>query len=134
MPTAWLRTRTCPGPGWGVGISSSFRTAGPPYSETRIAFMWMSSSGRGGIGGSHPERRRLADRFQMGAALRRATRIPRGEIVGVQHVPAALGAEEGGEVGKRDEALLGPRGELAPAPRVLFRPEEVHARSQVVRP
>ena len=42
MPTAWWRTRTWPGPGWGVGISSSFSTDGPPYSETRIAFMWVS--------------------------------------------------------------------------------------------
>src|SRR5215470_4238954 len=44
MPTAWLRTSTWLGPGWGVGTSSSFRTEGPPYSETRIAFMVVSSS------------------------------------------------------------------------------------------
>src|SRR5438876_5518475 len=29
-------------PGWGAGTSSSFRTDGPPYSETRIAFMTMA--------------------------------------------------------------------------------------------
>src|SRR5690242_20945813 len=44
MPTAWLRTSTWLGPGWGVATSSSFRTEGPPYSETRIAFMVVSSS------------------------------------------------------------------------------------------
>src|SRR5437667_11152814 len=38
-PTAWLRTSTWPGPGSGAGTSPSFRTEGPPYSETRIAFM-----------------------------------------------------------------------------------------------
>src|ERR1700737_1406960 len=143
MPTAWWRTRTCPGPGWGVGISSSFRTDGPPYSETRIAFMRVSSlrmwaqdggSGRGGIGSAHPERRGLADRLQIGAALDRAARVPHRQEVRVQHVPAALGAEEAGQVGERDEALLGSRRELAPAARVVFRPEEVHPGSEIVRP
>ena len=38
-----MRTSTWLGPGWGMGISSIFRTAGPPYSETRIAFMGMGS-------------------------------------------------------------------------------------------
>src|SRR5216684_3988733 len=98
MPTAWWRTSTCPGPGWGVGTSSSFSTDGPPYSETRIAFMRVSSSGRGGIGSSHPERRGLADRLQIDAALGRATRVPDGQIVGVQHVTPALGTEEAGHV------------------------------------
>src|SRR5229473_7301691 len=134
MPTAWWRTSTCPGPGWGVGTSSSFSTDGPPYSETRIAFMRVSSSGRGGIGSSHPERRGLADRLQIDAALGRATRVPDGQIVGVQHVTPTLGTEEAGQVGEGDEALLGPRGELAPASRVVFRPEEVHPGSEVVRP
>src|SRR5690242_4191362 len=46
MPTAWLRTRIWPGPGWGVGISSSLSTDGPPYSDTRIAFMPTSSKRR----------------------------------------------------------------------------------------
>src|SRR5215510_5943157 len=39
MPTAWFRTSTWPGPGGGVGTSSIFNTDGPPYSETRIAFI-----------------------------------------------------------------------------------------------
>src|ERR1700730_9699153 len=134
MPTAWWRTRTCPGPGWGVGISSSFRTDGPPYSETRIAFMRLSSLGRGGIGSAHPERRGLADRLQIGAALDRAARVPYRQVVRVQHVPAALGAEEAGQIGERDEALLGSRRELAPAARVVFRPGGVHPGSEIVRP
>src|SRR6266850_417934 len=139
MPTAWLRTSTWLGPGWGVGSSSSFRTAGPPYSETRIAFMdgllsapESTSSGRGRVRSSHPERRGLADPLEIGAALRGPARIPRREIVAVQHVPAALGAEEAGQLRQADEALLGSRLELAPAPRMLFRPEEVHAGSEVV--
>src|SRR5690242_12788778 len=145
MPTAWLRTRICPGPGWGVGISSSLSTDGPPYSDTRIAFMPSSSrrpyarsgvrtrSRPGRVRSAHPERRRLADRLEVRSALGRAARIPRGQVVGVQHVAAALGAEEAGQLGERDEALLGPRRELAPPARVLFRPEEVHARSEVER-
>src|SRR5258705_2140649 len=141
MPTAWLRTSTWLGPGWGVGISSSFRTAGPPYSETRIAFMdgllsapESTSSGCGRVRSSHPERRGLADLLEIGAALRGAAPIPRREIVAVQHVPAALSTEEAGQLRQTDEALLGPGLELAPAPRMLFRPEEVHAGSEVGRP
>src|SRR6185295_9115215 len=102
-----MRTSTWLGPAWGVGISSSFRTAGPPYSETRIAFMdgllsapESTSSGRGRVRGSHPERRGLADPLEERAALRGAARIPGREIVGVQHVPAALRAEEVGQVGQ----------------------------------
>src|SRR6266849_3257102 len=43
-PTACLRTSTCPCPGCGAGISSSFSTFGPPYSDTRIAFIAVRSS------------------------------------------------------------------------------------------
>src|SRR5712691_7552597 len=43
-PAAWLRTSTCPCPGCGAGISSSFSTFGPPYSDTRIAFIAVRSS------------------------------------------------------------------------------------------
>src|ERR1700722_4751552 len=35
-----MRTRTCPGAGVGVGISTSLRTSGPPNSWTRIAFIF----------------------------------------------------------------------------------------------
>src|SRR4026207_2165536 len=125
MPTACLRTSTRPGPGWGVGISSSLSTAGPPYSETRIAFMvdaplWLGSGHRE-IRRAHPERGGLADRLQIGAALGPAARIPPREVVAVQHVPAALGAEETGQLRQRDESFLGPRRVLAPAGRGLFR-------------
>src|SRR5262245_13869586 len=110
MPTAWLRTSSWPGPGWGVGISSSLRTAGPPYSETRIAFivdapLWAAAldetaggappgpehtarvavggSGRGRVRRAHPERGRLADRLEIRAALGAATRIPGRQVVAV---------------------------------------------------
>src|SRR5918994_851166 len=46
MPTAWFLTRIWPCPGCGAGISSSLRTDGPPYSETRIAFMGSSRAPR----------------------------------------------------------------------------------------
>src|SRR5208282_4052455 len=39
-PAPWMRSRTCPAAGLGVGISSSFRTSGPPNSWTRIAFIF----------------------------------------------------------------------------------------------
>src|SRR5262245_65836701 len=103
MPTAWLRTSSWPGPGWGVGISSSLRTAGPPYSETRIAFMvdaplWAAAldetaggappgpehTARGAVGGSgrgrgrraHPERGRRAKPPEIRAAPGAAPRTP----------------------------------------------------------
>src|SRR5690242_19259782 len=85
------------------------------------------------IGGAEPEGRGLADALEIGAALRRAARIPSREVVGLEHVVARLGGKEAREIGQRDEALLGARLERRPAACVLFRPEEVHARSEELR-
>src|SRR2546425_1277572 len=43
---------------------------------------------------------------------------------------ARLRGEEAGQVGQRDESFLGPWQERRPASRVIFRPEEIHARSE----
>src|SRR5687768_4637121 len=47
---------------------------------------------------------------------------------------ARLRAEEPRELGESDEAFLGARLEGVPAASVLFRPEEVHTRSEKRRP
>src|SRR6185369_14263311 len=81
-----------------------------------------------------PERAGLADPLEIGAALLAATRVPRRQIVGVEHVMARLRREEPGQLRETDEAFLRARLKGRPATRVLFRPEEVHARSQKRRP
>src|SRR2546423_11736588 len=83
-----------------------------------------------GVGGPEPERGRLADTLKIRLPLGAASRIPGGQVVAVEHVLSALGAEEAGEIRERDEALLRFRVEGRPPARVLFRPEEVHARSE----
>src|ERR1700730_3023883 len=77
-----------------------------------------------------PERACLADLLEIRAALCRPLREPGGEIICVEHMVSRLGAEKPRELGEADEALLGPGVELRPASSVLFRPEEVHARSE----
>src|SRR5262245_39412182 len=42
---AWARTTTCPGPGVGLGTSSSFITSAGPNSRTTIAFIKAPSLG-----------------------------------------------------------------------------------------
>src|SRR5512145_599258 len=81
-----------------------------------------------------PERAALAEPLEVSAALFRATRVPGRQIIGVEHVVARFCAEEARELGETNEAFLGPRLEGRPATRVLFRPEEVHARSEKRRP
>src|SRR5437660_6799898 len=76
-----------------------------------------------------PERACLADLLEKRAALCRPLREPGGEIVRIEHMVSRLGAEKPRELGEADEALLGPGVELLPASSVLFRPEEVQARS-----
>jgi len=49
-------------------------------------------------------------------------------------VAARLRPQEAGEGGERDEALLRARLERGPAASMLFRPEEVHPRSEKRRP
>src|ERR1700740_969259 len=38
-PAILIRTNALPGPGLGVSISRNFRTSGPPYCSTRMAFI-----------------------------------------------------------------------------------------------
>ncbi len=38
-PAAWMRTSTCPGPGWGSGNSLRTRAEGGPYSLQTMARM-----------------------------------------------------------------------------------------------
>src|SRR5215471_6149450 len=81
-------------------------------------------------GSAQPERRRLADALEIGAALPSPPGEPRGQVVGLEHVVARLGGEKPREIGETDESFLGLRIEEGPAPRMLFRPEEVHPRSE----
>src|SRR5713226_5517360 len=62
-PAASTRIRTSPGPGDGVGTSSSCRTSGPPVAWTRTAFTAPSSQ----IHAPHP-------RFGVAQAGRRVAR------------------------------------------------------------
>src|SRR5499425_3569670 len=99
-----------------------------PPDETR------AGSRGAGVRCPDPERAGLPDPLEIGAAFLAATGIPRRQIVGVEHVVARLRGEEPGKLGETDEALFRARLEGRPATRVLFRPEEVHARSQERRP
>src|SRR5437867_11899883 len=82
------------------------------------------------MGRAEPEGRDLADALEVRAALSRGARVPRREVVRLEHVMARLRGEEADQVGQRDESFLGPWQERWPASRVLFRPEEIHARSE----
>src|SRR5262245_9491737 len=68
-----------------------------------------------GVGSAEPERASLADLLEVGAALGGAARVPRREVVRVQHVAARFGSEKAGERGEADEAFLGARLERGPA-------------------
>src|SRR5262249_21101384 len=72
------------------------RLMGVPPDRFVSAFGWR-------VRRPEPERRRLADPLEVGAALGRAARVPDGEVVGVQHVVSRLRAEEPGQLGEPDE-------------------------------
>src|SRR5262245_29995164 len=91
-PTARLRTRIWFGPGAGVGTSSSFSTEGPPYCETRMAFMGNGSFVRRLAGVSGPENtaREVSDATAGASHPRRRCRALTGSA---RRVPCASGLD-----------------------------------------
>src|SRR5215510_2738835 len=77
----------------------------------------------------HPIRVRLADPLEGIPSFRPPSTRPPFEVVAVEQVTTALGAEEHQEIKQRDEPGFGGRVEKAPPSGVLFRPEEVHPAS-----
>src|SRR5258706_542834 len=96
---------TPPLPPW----TSTVSPASPrPGSVSWVGLLWgreSPSSARGGVRGSHTERRGLGDTLDIGAALCGAGRRPGREVVAVHHVPRALGAQESPGLVECDDLL-----------------------------
>src|SRR5262249_27152621 len=105
-----------------------------PFTMPDVRTTGNARSRGAGVRDAEPERARLADPFEIGAALLGTTGIPGRQVVGVEHVVARFRGEEARELDESDEALFRAPLEGRPATRVLFRPEEVHARSEEGRP